>query len=338
MPALKLHAGKNSQTIITNMTEVCAALDREPKQLIAFLTKKMSISPARKVENGYSFSGKYESTVLQNYIYEFITTFVLCDECSNPETTLEYSTAAYKICTACSCKSEIKNATGQYIKSQIQNSEKQFREQRKKTKREKKTTKTNNNNKSSTNGTEGTKSIGVWVDADVDAHVAEAGGNVEDDDDDDWSLPTDPISIQQRQIECGLESLTAVLQKERRRRRQELKRESVNKFYLALRDFIVKHPNNDNDIEATEALIKLAMELQIAKEAGLIFVEVCLNPEDWETSMVQYQRLGASLCSIHPRGRDHYVKGLKKMTTLHQLPLLILEDMLAKSLELKIIE
>jgi translation initiation factor 2 beta subunit (eIF-2beta)/eIF-5 len=87
MPELKVEkvnkAGKK-ETILMNMKEIAKALNREEKEMIKYMGKKRSAGV--NIGKGV-ISGDHNVKDLQEVIYKYIKTYVLCMKCGNPETT-----------------------------------------------------------------------------------------------------------------------------------------------------------------------------------------------------------------------------------------------------------
>jgi translation initiation factor 5 len=88
MAELKLvPLGKNSnfETKLDNLDDISKALCRDSGHIFKYITQ--NIKTASITKNGtYVLKGKYETKQLQPLIFKFIKEFVLCKECTNPET------------------------------------------------------------------------------------------------------------------------------------------------------------------------------------------------------------------------------------------------------------
>ena len=92
MPILrtKLEGGGNGvKTVLVNIKEISKALSRPPQYLIKYLSISMGAQIHMDKKQGiYSINGAHEANILQSTLRGFITTLVVCKECSNPETEL----------------------------------------------------------------------------------------------------------------------------------------------------------------------------------------------------------------------------------------------------------
>ncbi len=98
---------QKNKTIVTNFKNISKNLNRDPKDIIKYLKKKMGIALTYKNDTLVStkdITAQDLYTVLRQYIQEYI----LCETCKNPETELiTKSDKLYKKCSACGDKSII---------------------------------------------------------------------------------------------------------------------------------------------------------------------------------------------------------------------------------------
>lgn len=91
-------------TVITNITDVAAALNRDPVEILKMFGYKRSTSVNEKkwMINGTKYP------MLQDDLTEYINTYIRCQTCDNPETTyLKEKNKLYMKCAACSAKNKI---------------------------------------------------------------------------------------------------------------------------------------------------------------------------------------------------------------------------------------
>lgn len=84
---------KNKKTILTNLLNVSHTLKVDPKVLFRYITSKLATFGQEKNES-YIISGIFDIDKIQNLIYDFIDTHVLCKKCKFPE-------LSDSICKAC---------------------------------------------------------------------------------------------------------------------------------------------------------------------------------------------------------------------------------------------
>lgn len=96
MPAVQVKvegSGNGIKTVIPNIHDVCAALNRPEEVLMRFLSLELGAqSTITKKDDKYLLMGKFTDERMQELIYLFIGKFVLCTGCRNPETTIELNT------------------------------------------------------------------------------------------------------------------------------------------------------------------------------------------------------------------------------------------------------
>lgn len=99
---------QGSQFVFTNVDNISLALHREPQQLVSFLKKYFASAFIYK--NNVAKSSKTDLTAfsLQEAIYQYIETDVLCKKCKLPETVVKKDKKKTHICCqACGHKLEI---------------------------------------------------------------------------------------------------------------------------------------------------------------------------------------------------------------------------------------
>ncbi|KAJ3353033.1 hypothetical protein HDU83_007407 [Entophlyctis luteolus] len=106
--------GNGIKTVIPNMSDICKALSRPP----SYATKLLCSNPKRRTDFGfelgaltkidertdrYVVNGAHEADKLQGVLDGFITKFVLCPSCKNPETDLiiQKDDSITRNCNAC---------------------------------------------------------------------------------------------------------------------------------------------------------------------------------------------------------------------------------------------
>ncbi|KAL8599509.1 hypothetical protein ACOMHN_066908 [Nucella lapillus] len=97
--------GNGIKTVIVNMAEIAKALSRPPTYPTKFFGCELGAQTQFDTKNDrYIVNGSHDADKLQNLLDGFIKKFVLCDECSNPETNLIVSVKKQTIsqrCIAC---------------------------------------------------------------------------------------------------------------------------------------------------------------------------------------------------------------------------------------------
>ena len=111
--------GNGIKTILINIFEIAKSLKRPVEYLIKFL----AIEQGSKCYYDYSkkqgvINGSPDENTLQNYIYKFIKSWVLCQRCHNPETNLLFRKRTVNLnCLACGYTSnnQILNKVGIFM-------------------------------------------------------------------------------------------------------------------------------------------------------------------------------------------------------------------------------
>lgn len=103
--------GNGLRTVILNLDEISNDLCRDPNFIIIYLSSVLGckyICEQNDKKNKWILCGRYSQEQIQEYIYEFISNFVLCKQCQNPETIYEkVKNDVYLKCSACSKLSNI---------------------------------------------------------------------------------------------------------------------------------------------------------------------------------------------------------------------------------------
>lgn len=93
------------RTYIVNYKEIADALDRDPLQILRFLSHEMAtagaIDGARAI-----FQGKFKNETLNRLIQRYAEEFVICPVCKRPDTKIvKEKRFAFLSCEACGAKS-----------------------------------------------------------------------------------------------------------------------------------------------------------------------------------------------------------------------------------------
>ena len=97
-----------SQTVIKNFADVAAALRRDPKHLLKFLSKELA-APANLDAGRALFQTRLPQRSIQTKLEVYIKEFIMCRECKRPDTRLEKSERiTLLVCEACGARSAVK--------------------------------------------------------------------------------------------------------------------------------------------------------------------------------------------------------------------------------------
>ena len=82
-------------TIIKNLDNISKSLERDKKQILSFLSKKLGTSTTNE-----KLRGNFTFQQLEELLEIYINKFILCSSCSNPET-IQNEKKLTLICKAC---------------------------------------------------------------------------------------------------------------------------------------------------------------------------------------------------------------------------------------------
>lgn len=102
--------GNGIKTVISNMVDIAKALNRPPTYVTKFFGSEVgSLTVCDEKTARYIVNGAHEAEKLQNILDGFITKFVLCTSCENPETDLSVTRdgTIYRSCKACGHRSTV---------------------------------------------------------------------------------------------------------------------------------------------------------------------------------------------------------------------------------------
>lgn len=102
--------GNGIKTVVSNMTEVARALSRPPAYVTKFFGSELgSIVHCDDKTGRYIVNGAHDADKLATSLDSFISKFVLCAACDNPETDLEVAKDGmiWRACKACGHRSTV---------------------------------------------------------------------------------------------------------------------------------------------------------------------------------------------------------------------------------------
>jgi translation initiation factor 5 len=100
--------GNGIKTVIPNLTSVAQSLARPPNYVIKYFGFELGAQTNKDPKDDrWIINGAHESAKLQDYLDGFITKFVLCKKCKNPETEVHIKDGRILLdCKACGQRSE----------------------------------------------------------------------------------------------------------------------------------------------------------------------------------------------------------------------------------------
>ncbi|KAI4137540.1 MAG: hypothetical protein LQ341_005105 [Variospora aurantia] len=101
--------GNGIKTVIVNLSSVASSLSRPPSYVIKYfgfeLGAQTNINPS---DDRWIINGSHEASKLQDYLDGFISKFVLCKKCKNPETDVNIKDGHIVLdCKACGQRSDV---------------------------------------------------------------------------------------------------------------------------------------------------------------------------------------------------------------------------------------
>lgn len=95
--------GNGQRTVFQNINEIAQELNRDPEIIISYLVTVLGCKCITNKEGQYVLYGTHGKDTVQDGVYSFISSFVLCQKCKNPETyyILEGKNDVRMKCNAC---------------------------------------------------------------------------------------------------------------------------------------------------------------------------------------------------------------------------------------------
>ena len=96
------------QTVIKNFFEIAKNVRREPKHIAKYLFKELAV-PGETKGNELFLQGKIPGHVINKRLEEYVKEFVLCHECSKPDTVVQkVDRFEFIRCEACGARRPLK--------------------------------------------------------------------------------------------------------------------------------------------------------------------------------------------------------------------------------------
>jgi len=101
--------GNGIKTVIVNLTSVAGSLARPPAYVIKYFGFELGAQTnSNPTDDRWIINGAHDASKLQDYLDGFITKFVLCKKCKNPETVMEVKDGHITLdCKACGQRSDV---------------------------------------------------------------------------------------------------------------------------------------------------------------------------------------------------------------------------------------
>src|SRR5436309_2930411 len=101
--------GNGIKTVVANLSSVAQSLARPPAYVIKYFGFELGAQTnTNPTDDRWIINGAHEASKLQDYLDGFITKFVLCKKCKNPETDVVIKDGRILLdCKACGQRSEV---------------------------------------------------------------------------------------------------------------------------------------------------------------------------------------------------------------------------------------
>lgn len=118
-PPQVMRAGAR-KTSFSNFSEICKALHRMPKHLLAYLLSELGTSGSIDGSNQLIIKGRFQQKQIEHVLRRYIKEYVTCHTCRSPDTILQKDTRLYFLqcetcgsrCSVASIKSGFQAVTG----------------------------------------------------------------------------------------------------------------------------------------------------------------------------------------------------------------------------------
>jgi len=99
---------QGNKTIITNLSQIAAALRRPEAHLYKFLLRELATTGDQR-KGQTIFVGKFRSTFLNAKIEKYVNEFIYCRQCKKPDTHLSKEQGVtLLVCEACGAKTTVR--------------------------------------------------------------------------------------------------------------------------------------------------------------------------------------------------------------------------------------
>ena len=101
---------QGNRTVVSNINQIAGILHRDVNHLLKFVLKELAAPGEIKKSGALIIGTKIPASRINEKIRKYATEFVLCRECSKPDTKLEKEgNISYLKCTACGARSVVKS-------------------------------------------------------------------------------------------------------------------------------------------------------------------------------------------------------------------------------------
>ncbi|KAL4237466.1 Eukaryotic translation initiation factor 5A-1 [Mactra antiquata] len=319
--------GNGIKTVIVNMVEVAKALCRPPTYPTKFFGCELGAQTQFDFKNDrYIVNGSHDANKLQQLLDVFIKKFVLCDECSNPETTLSVSQKAQIIkarCQACGHQANIdmRHKLTTFILKNPPDMDPATTPS-KGSKKEKKDKKGKKSEKSTVNGDDGDNNDRNSPEINTQEQIAAqraSGGAVDAppivnnscDDEDDWGdEDVSDAAVAKRMKELTDAAKVMAMSDDL----EKTINERMDIFYKFVQDKINKKCN----VAVLDAdILQEAERLEVKDKAALVLVELLMD-KDIIAQIKKYRKLFLRFCYDNQKGQKYMLGGIEQLINVHK--------------------
>ncbi|XP_050405018.1 eukaryotic translation initiation factor 5 [Patella vulgata] len=294
--------GNGIKTVIVNMVDVAKALSRPATYPCKFFGCELGAQTQFDLKNDrYIVNGSHDADKLQSLLDIFIKKFVLCPECSNPETNLTVQAKKQMIlqrCIACghSAQIDMRHKLTTFI---LKNPSDQIES----TTTPKKQTKKGKKKGEDDRGSPEANAQQQMAAQRASGGVIDAPPEFKDEDDDNWGEDISEEAIKQRMEELtdaakGL-ALTDDLEKS--------PEERIDMFYKYL-----QLKRDDNKVSQVQEITTEAERLEVKDKATLVLVELLLDTKILQ-QIKDHRKLFLSFCYENPKAQKYLLGGIEQL-------------------------
>ena len=100
--------GRRGPTVVYNFNEICETLNRDPHEILKFLSKEMA-TYGTMTGSRVSFKGMFDTEGLKRLLDRYVADFVICPVCKSLDTRIvKEKRLQFRICDACGARSSVK--------------------------------------------------------------------------------------------------------------------------------------------------------------------------------------------------------------------------------------
>lgn len=317
--------GNGIKTVIVNMVDVAKALSRPPTYPTKFFGCELGAQTQFDFKNDrYIVNGSHDASKLQQLLDIFIKKFVLCQECSNPETILSVNQKTQLIkarCIACghSAMVDMRHKLTTFILKNPPDMDPAATTPSKASKKDKKDKKSKKGEKATMNGDDGDHDrASPEINSQEQMAAQRASGGVidappetkdDDDDDDDWGEDVSDEAVAKRMKELTDAAKNMAMSEDL----EKTANERMDLFY----EFVKNKINSKSLTGAEQELLSEAERLEVKDKAALVLVELLMN-EKIVSQIKQHRKLLLHFCHNNQKAQKYLLGGVEQVINGHK--------------------